>query len=150
VDSTAEAGAFDLDVELLSDTCPARELEQGNATITSTDPDVLSSSCSPAGASLFGRPEGLPEHSMPLEVDLPPSAACTYFFQSDLPFVVYVLQGATCAGPELRCTEAMRSGDNYETSLSFNATQNGDYVVVVESLQPGLDVEYTMYVACVA
>lgn len=144
VDSTRAEGAFTLGVQRLTATCPAKAdtdlpgAEEEAVTLSSTAaPDVLSGSCVPAGGLVDYKVQGYPDLSYSFPVSLCDTCRQMLQFHGTGSFAVYLLKGSDCSGPESSCVVATASsaGTDWTANLSFTKANNGNYVLVVESLE---------------
>lgn len=138
VDATdGKAGAFTLNMEKLSDTCPVLPLLTADKpSVMLTDANstkLLSPSCSWAGNQSGGSNEHFEEHIYPIKIAATGFTECTYAFENiDNAWVAYLLRGNDCGGEEIRCVDNTGS----EASFSFTTEDAGDYLLVLENQYP--------------
>lgn len=155
VDSASGSGAFSLNISKSTQTCPTFDMATANLDNVTLDAttasDVLSGSCVPAGSLGYGGRKGLVDHSYGFTENNCPTCACTLQITSDNPVAAYLLKGKQCDGPETKCQQSTGSGTSYTTSFSFSEADNGDYVLVIENLNPdALTITYSIAQFCIA
>jgi hypothetical protein len=137
VDATdGKSGAFTLNMEKLSDTCPVLPLLSADKpSVMLTDANstkILSSSCTWAGNQYGGTDEHFEEHIYPIKIAATGFTECTYTFENmNNAWVAYLLRGNDCSGEEIRC---LNTGS--EASFSFRTENAGDYLLVLENQYP--------------
>jgi hypothetical protein len=145
-----EPGAFSLDVQKLSDACPALPvLTEDKIGVTLDDglgTNLLSSSCIPAGNQYNGANQPFEEHIYPINIPATGFTNCTYTFANmSGSYVAYLLRGNACGGEELECFQ-----DGTEANFSFSTEDAGDYLLVIENTAPfsGLSLTYDVTKLC--
>lgn len=153
------SGLFDLDIEQLDDarTCPSlpslptlESISLPNSSAFESTTHLLSASCAPSGATNFSSPVPYSDDSYPLKVAFGASTSCTYQLEASQPIAVYLLEGSDCSGAERLCVTSEEQAGDHVATFSLNAADNGDYVLVVESLNPMFAITYSIFVACLA
>ncbi len=151
VDGVSGSGSFTLDIEEVPGTsCPESSSVINLTTCTTLgsvciadqtlDGRLLAPTCAPAvGNGGFGTPLSMDDMSYLWQVPgiSPPSAGfcgVRVDAEGDTSFVVYVLQGGDCSGPELDCVEATDTDSDGVYSAYVDETMlvdAQDYVLVV-------------------
>ncbi|MGC4087875.1 MAG: hypothetical protein QM756_08260 [Polyangiaceae bacterium] len=136
VDSlSAVTGAFQLNVKKKTTACPevpAKDLSGINLTDVVLDSKItqqVAASCTESGSAYF-----YPQHSYGLTVNLAQGLSCSITLQSDGALSAFLLQGTKCEGSEVAssCKQSTCTGTTCTLRFSFNPTQNGSYVLVVQ------------------
>lgn len=151
--ATAESGPFTLNVEKLSDACPVLPvLTEDKAGVTIDDgagTNLLSSSCEWAGNQYGGTNQPFEEHIYPINIPATGFTNCTYTIENmSGSWVAYLLRGNDCGGEELECISTFDG--NVDASFSFSTEDAGDYLIVIENIEPfpGLSLTYDIRGAC--
>ncbi len=142
-------GAFTLDAQELEDPGYCTSIPQldsvSDVVLDETSPNLLSPSCEWAGnLNLDDTLHGYPDHAYTFTVDLGPADNCTVSIVADTSFVVTLLQGDHCEGPELECKDPQVSH-----AFSFTRTDNGVYTLVIENSNAfGGPLTYSISTSC--